>query len=150
MAGTDLTAAASASAIDPPRESVEQKELAKYLDALGLNWFHAPNERNCSGRRGAEFQRQGVKPGVPDVLIVDRPPKEMKYVGTAIELKCRRAMGKRGKLLKGEPPSENQVHWINVLQKRGWFVAVCHGADEAIEVVQRLGYERYNEPRETA
>lgn len=121
------------------REDQEQIAVAEYLDRLGLLWFHVPNELGQSGnyRRANWLKAMGVKSGVPDIWIVD-PPPAVEAVGTVIELK---RADKRAK------PTENQRFWLEALRRRGYYTAVCHGVDEVIELVQRLGYGRVR-PRE--
>ena len=106
--------------------------LAQYLDYLGLWWCHVPNERKCSPQAGARMKRLGVKAGVPDVLIFDRPPHRhpRECAGIAIELKREH----------GGVVSEAQRQWLDELRRRRWIAEVCHGADEAIDLLQKLGY----------
>lgn len=133
-----------------PLEDDELVALAKILDAWGVLWAHVPNEATLAAalRRAPKhvairyWQRQrakGVKKGVPDVLVFDAPPigREIGMCGTAIELKPRRDAKGRGK-----KPTADQDAWITELRGRGWFAKVCHGAGEAIEWLQSLGYGR--------
>ena len=46
-----------------------QKQVAKYLDLLGLLWFHPANERKTSPAAGKRLKLKGVKSGVPDCII---------------------------------------------------------------------------------
>ena len=77
-----------------------------------------------------KLKAQGVKPGVPDVLIFDSPPALPERRGVAIELKRR----------KGGRATGYQQDWLTALAERGWFTAVCRGAGEAIEELKQLGY----------
>ena len=59
---------------DIPTEREEQVKLAKYLDSLGLLWCHVPNEGHGGYGKGAQIKgarlrAEGLKSGVPDVLI---------------------------------------------------------------------------------
>lgn len=59
-------------AAQPEREL--QRAIAKYLDGLpgcGTNfrWFHVPNERR-DAREAKRLAGEGVKAGVPDIVIV--------------------------------------------------------------------------------
>ena len=56
-----------------PTEEQEQIKLAEYLDWKGYCWCHVPNGGNRNVVTGAKLKKQGVKPGVPDVLIFDSP-----------------------------------------------------------------------------
>ena len=102
-----------------PLEAVEQRRLASWLDASGLLWCHVPNERASESER-LWLAGQGVKSGVPDVLIFTAPP-------LAIELKSTDPARKA---------TENQKRWLADLLEQGWAVAVCHGADEAITTIE--------------
>lgn len=114
---------------NPPEEHV-QRTVADWLDRHGVRWFHPPNE----GRHKAQYRRKlaalGLKPGVPDVMIVDPPPNVPGAVGTAIELKRK----------QGGQVSQEQREWLEALEARGWYCAVCKGIDEALELLERLGY----------
>ena len=113
-----------------PPEEAEQKILAQWLDLHQVNWFHPPNGGDRNVIVGRKLKLQGVKRGVPDVIIVDPPPACPANVGVAIELKRR----------KGGSLTLEQKEWLNVLEQRGWAVAVCKGADEAIRFLESLGY----------
>jgi hypothetical protein len=115
------------------KEEVEQEGLAEILDRLGLTWFHVPNEGDRKPQYRAKLRRQGLKPGVPDVIIVDPPPAFPNAKGAAIELKRR----------KGGKVSEEQMDWIIKLNLLGWKTAVCKGKDEAIEQLKAWGYWKY-------
>jgi len=117
-----------------PSEEQEQIALAQWLDIHKINFFHPPNGGHRNVVVAAKLKAQGVKPGVPDVMIVDPPPNYPNNVGTAIELKRR----------KGGTVSDKQTQWLTILQERGWAVAVCKGATEAIEFLESLGYGRVN------
>lgn len=110
-----------------PTEAEEMRIVSKYLDFLGLVWCHVPNEQR--------HRRHGVKSGVPDILIFDRPPSyPYSLAGMAIELKrsrCARV-------------SEQQRRWHEALGELGWLVRVCFGSDEAIGAINYAGYAKAN------
>ena len=116
-------------------ESADQKALANLLDTIRINgrplrWCHIPNEGKRDHLYAIELKRKGVKPGVPDNLIFDSPPRFPKIKGLAIELK--RAGG--GKTTK------YQDDWLEALAQRGWAAVVCHGIDECIKTLEYYGY----------
>ena len=113
-----------------PPEETEQRVLAQWLDMHKINWFHPPNGGHRNVVVAKKLKAQGVKRGVPDVMIVDRPPANPKNVGVAIELKRR----------KGGSLTKEQKRWLRILSEKGWAVAVCRGADEAIKFLEELGY----------
>jgi hypothetical protein len=113
------------------------KCLARYLDARRLLWCHAPNEGKRDPRYAARLKAEGVKAGVPDVLIFEPcyggiPPRT--YGGMAIELKRRDRSESR------VTPAESR--WLETLRNKGWLAEVCYGADEAIALVKRYLRER--------
>lgn len=101
-----------------PTESQEMQALAQYLDAKGYLWCHVPNEGRRSPRNGARLKREGVKRGVPDVLVF--APRQL-----AIELKR----------VKGKPATDEQTAWLYQLSKAGWKTFVANGSEAAIEFV---------------
>ena len=115
-----------------PPEEAEQLALVQWLELHKIKYTHVPNEGKHKVQYRAKQKRLGVKPGIPDLLIFDRPPACPDNVGAAIELKRR----------KGGTVSSEQTAWLTILQERGWAVAVCKGATEAIEFLESLGYGR--------
>lgn len=111
-----------------PLEDEEQKALALHLNRLGVLWCHVPNGGKRSARVGAELKRQGVKRGVPDVLIFTSLRGEK---GTAIELK---------RQTKGVVSSE-QKKWLEGLRREGWNVYVAHGWEAARDYLTTMGFE---------
>ncbi len=112
-------------------EARHQRELASYLDVLQLPWFHVPNEGRRSRRTGAEAVRQGLKAGVPDVMIVRAFTYEgQAYHGLAIELKRPAAPGRpRGRLTPA------QRRWGQTLEREGWMFRVEYGWADAADTV---------------
>ncbi len=52
-----------------------QQAVARYLDACpGALWCHVPNEAKRGPKLAAMLKSQGLKAGVPDVLIFTPPP----------------------------------------------------------------------------
>lgn len=114
-------------------ETAEHIKLASFLDAVGAHWCHVPNGGSRNVVEATKLKRMGVKPGVPDILIFDRPPLQPEACGIAIELKAI-----RGKL------REAQTFWLNGLRERGWLAYVCYSAQEAKELLlKKLQMYRY-------
>ena len=112
-----------------PTEEQEQLALVQWLELHKIRYTHVPNEGKHKVQYRAKQKRLGVKPGVPDILIFDRPPLSPENVGVAIELKRQ----------KGGRVTPEQIAWLEDLKARGWAVAVCQGAMEAIRFLQELG-----------
>jgi hypothetical protein len=102
-----------------PTEAEEQYLLARWLDANKVAWCHVPNGGYRNKVTASLLKRQGVKRGVPDILIFDAPAGRC---GIAVELK--RQTGGR--------VSPSQAIWHERLRNRDWVVIVAHGADDAI------------------
>ena len=113
-----------------PNEEQEQLALVQWLELHKIRYTHVPNEGKHKVQYRAKQKRLGVKPGVPDILIFDRPPLYPENVGVAIELKRQ----------KGGRVTPEQIAWLEDLKARGWAVAVCRGAMEAIRFLQELGF----------
>lgn len=111
-------------------ESAEQIALLRWASLtshngrkIGSLLFAIPNEGSRSPQHGARMKAQGLRSGVPDLMLAwptDSSP------GLFIEMKS-----KKGRI------SENQEKWIGRLQAAGYQVAVCYGADEAIKTIER-------------
>ena len=104
-------------------ETEEQIAVADYLNLLGLCFAHIPNEGKRTPVAAAILKRMGMKPGFPDLLILE--PRG-KYHGLAIEMKS----------LKGRA-SADQKDWLKRLHEKGYATALCYGADAAIQVINK-------------
>ena len=113
-----------------PLESWEQERVARWLDARDIIWAHIPNEGKRSLRTGAALKRQGLKPGAPDIMVFSTAPDFPAFRGVAIELKR----------VNGDKPTANQQRWLKDLDRVGWYSAVCEGHEEAIQVLESLGW----------
>ena len=112
-----------------PTEAEEQATLfswaamkrGKYpeLDLL----FHIPNGGSRGKAEAARFKAEGVKPGVPDLLL---PVARGTYHGLFIELKRQ----------KGGRASGEQIDWIINLQRQGYCAAIARGWEEAAQIIE--------------
>lgn len=84
--------------------------------------YHIPNERKCSQITGRLLKLMGLKKGVPDLHL---PVPRGKWHGLYIEMKT-----EKGKT------SEAQDWWLLELQKQGYCCAVCHGWQDAVDVLE--------------
>ncbi|MBY7008484.1 VRR-NUC domain-containing protein [Clostridium botulinum] len=82
---------------------------------------HVPNGGKRDKRTAIGLKRQGVKAGVPDVVL---PCGRGGYFGLYIELK----VGKN-------KTSDNQKQWIKDLKEQNYLVEVCYGWREVAEVL---------------
>ena len=83
---------------------------------------HVPNGGRRDKKEAASLKRQGVKAGVPDLVL---PSAHGGYFGLYIELKA----GKN-------KTSKIQNEWINQLKEQGYFVSVCYGWKEAADTIE--------------
>ena len=111
-----------------PTEDVEQTMLFRWAEMERNMYpelrmmFHVPNGGQRNAIVAAKLKAQGVKPGVPDIVLpVARSGKH----GLFIELKRE----------KSGTVSEKQKRWIAELQAEGYEACVCHGFDEAREKI---------------
>ena len=108
-------------------EAQEQKFLFQWAGLARQKFpelellFHVPNGGRREEREAASLKKQGVKAGVPDLVL---PVARGEYFGLYIELK----VGKN-------KPKEHQLKWIDQLKEQGYFVMVCYGWLEAREVI---------------
>jgi hypothetical protein len=116
-----------------------QRAVASLLDSMGWLYFHPPNGGARDVITGAKLKAQGVKRGVPDVMVFE--PWKIhnaecegahkcicsKGHGIAIELKTN----------KGKTTPEQKA-WLASLEERGWLVAVCRTMDEVMDVLRHV------------
>ncbi len=120
-----------ASTIPLPTEDDEQRAVVDWLEVHRICFFAVPNGGYRRHIEAAIMQGLGVRKGVPDLIIAEAPPIGG-YHAAAIEMKRQR----------GGVVSPEQRVWLEKLRQRGWAVAVCEGADEAIAQLEAWGYGR--------
>ena len=109
-----------------PTEHAEQCAVASWLRRRGVWFFAVPNGAKMGAAEAAKMKREGLRPGVPDLLIVDRGRL------LALEMKARES---------GRPTPEQNAA-MEHLTSQGWDCGVCHGAKEAIQWLrERLGID---------
>ena len=85
--------------------------------------YHVGNGGSRHVAEAANLKRQGVKPGVPDLVL---PVPMCGFAGLYLELK----VDKSCKI------SDNQKKWIEMLREQGYKAGVCYGAEHAIKVIE--------------
>ena len=124
---------------DNPLEDDDQVAAACYLDLLTspagdgkLFWFHTPNGGFRNKKTAGKMKAQGVKKGIPDIIIEEIPPKFPEYKGVRIELKRR----------KGRPSDvkKEQREILDRYKLRGYLVFVCFGIDDVIATLRKCGF----------
>ena len=115
-------------------EAQIQKRLSVHLDSLNVLWTATANGGKRDKRTASSLKAQGVKRGVPDILIFT-PPMNTQYLGFAIELKVPSTDTRR----KGRV-SEHQRIWMQELRSLGWRAEIAYGFDHAVELLEKAGY----------
>lgn len=107
-----------------PTEHQEQCRVIDWCNAhpIANCIFAIPNGSHKSQAMAAKFQREGLRKGVPDLFI---PLARGKWHGLFIEMKR----------VKGSVTSPDQIDYINLLIDNGYRAQICHGADEAINLI---------------
>lgn len=105
-----------------PEEKL-QVSVAELLDYQGWRYMHCPNEGKRPGGLGGRLVAQGLKSGVPDILIFE--PVEGGYNGVAMELK-----------IYPNKPTPAQIEWLSDLSYRWWLAVVCYSMDEVVDALQ--------------
>lgn len=113
-----------------PTEAQEQTWLFQWAAGMArLKWpeldlmHHIPNGGSRNRIEAARLKGQGVKAGIPDVCLpVPRGP----YSGLYIEMKRK----------YGGTVSPEQKVRINQLRLQGYRVDVCHGFQDAADIIE--------------
>ncbi len=93
----------------------EQKPELKLL-------YHVPNGGKRDIRTARKLKLEGVKAGVPDIVL---PVSRGGYNGLYIELK----VGKN-------KPTKEQQEWLKQLEAQGYYATWCTGSKQAIEIIE--------------
>lgn len=92
--------------------------------------YHVPNGGKRDKATAVALKRQGVKSGVPDIVL---PVARGGFHGLYIELK----VGKN-------KATKNQERWIESLNSQGYYAIVCYGWQQAAEeIVKYLNWETW-------
>ena len=83
---------------------------------------HVPNGGKRDKATAAALKRQGVKSGVPDIVL---PAVRAGYHGLYIELKAGR-----------NTTTESQKRWLSYLRQQGYYTAVCYGWQTAAGLIE--------------
>lgn len=111
------------------KESEEQTAIIEWANIMQHRvpelalLYHVPNGGSRNVIEAKRLKAQGVKSGVPDLVL---PVARGKYHGLYIELKT----------LRGRV-SDTQKQWLDALRNQGYAAIVCRGADEAIAMIAK-------------
>lgn len=85
--------------------------------------YHVPNGGSRHILEAVNLKKQGVKSGVPDIVL---PVPKGGYHGLYLELKA----------LKGKL-SDSQKEWLTKLDKQGYKTEIAYSFDEAIDKIKK-------------
>lgn len=103
----------------PMSEASEQRSVIEWAGYAHVPIFHIPNGGSRDRREAYQLKLQGVKAGVPDLMV---PVARGGYHGLFVEMKRS----------DGGSVSAKQRAWLDELSRQGYMAVVCHGAMEAI------------------
>ena len=106
-----------------PTEHQEQSLVVKYCTLKKIPIFHIPNGSYKSVTARTKSKQEGLKAGVPDLMI---PVANKNHHGLFIEMKR----------VKNSKVSVHQKQWIELLNKQGYKAIVCYGNNEAIKEIE--------------
>lgn len=108
-----------------------QGAVANYLDYVGAVYFHPPNGGSRNVIEASKLKSMGVKPGVPDLIILD---SRHGFAGLAIELK-----------VGSNNLTSHQITWLEKLNRLGWLCYVSWSLDEIISIIDwYFGFSKKN------
>lgn len=119
----------------PGKESDHQKALFSWAADNRYRYpelefmFAIPNGGLRSKITAARMKAEGVRKGVPDVMLPVQnkyPGLGKFYLGLFIEMK-----------IKGNKESEDQVKWRTFLVAQGYECVVCYSWIEAVSAIER-------------
>lgn len=108
-------------------ESTEQERVIAWSLAHSTSYpalkllYHVPNGGKRNQAEAARLKKQGVKAGVPDLVL---PVARDGFHGLYIEMKWDK-----------NKTTGNQKWWLEQLQEQGYKTAVCYGADEVMDQI---------------
>ena len=115
-------------------EHDQQKMVADWLDANRIKFFAVPNAGRRSPQMAAKLKAEGMKVGIPDLIILTPPPSMAAsgVTGAVIEMKQ-----------PGRKPTDEQREWLNwFCEQNHWAATACYDAGAAIKWLESLGYGR--------
>lgn len=114
------------------KESVHQFRVCKWLDQHDIVYFAVPNGYKKSKFQQAQAKREGLKSGVPDIIILTKTKD-----GYPVALEMKKYKGKNHKL-PCNCLEEHQVEWKEKFIRAGWMHILAHGSEDAIATLEEL------------
>ncbi len=105
-----------------PTEHQEQTMLCVWMTKNNIPHFAIPNGGMRNAKEGFKFKREGVKAGIPDLMI---PVPTKAYHGLFLELKR----------IHGGRLSDTQAYWLAYFNSVGYHARIANGFDEAVNII---------------
>jgi hypothetical protein len=106
-----------------------QQQIVAWCRNRGIRPIHVANEHVRSKKHAAIAKREGMEPGVADLLILEICPAKPEARGVALELKT-----PQGRV------SESQKKWMARMRKNGWECHVVRDKITAVDILTKLGF----------
>lgn len=111
-------------------EHAVQSIAVALLRRRGVRFFAVPNGGLRTKATAAKLWREGVESGVPDLIIIDPPPRSVgRYVGMVVEVKA-----------QGGRATPEQLRWVQDFAQRGWVARIPKGEQELLNLLVEFGY----------
>lgn len=125
-------------------EEQEQMAFVQWLRINQIPHFHCPNEVGGQTKalkiRAIKMKKMGVARGVPDLFLFI--PVKSPITG---EIETYQPVVIEMKRAKGSTTSKYQKEWMSIFGLSGIPCAVCKGAEAAIEFVNKIRKEIYQD-----
>lgn len=116
-----------------PTEDEEQRVVVQYLELKRLRFSHLPmSTYTTSWKQKARNHFLGVRPGVPDLLVIIPSHRSRDGLGHLVFIELKRRSGGR--------VSSHQQEWIDALgalDTAHVVAQVCAGAEAALQVIEQ-------------
>lgn len=106
-----------------PTEHQEQSLVIQYCNLKKIPIFHIPNGSYKSLTARVKAKQEGLVSGIPDLML---PIPNKEHHGLFIEMKR----------VKNSKISDQQLKWIELLNKQGYKAIVCYGNKQAIKEIE--------------
>jgi hypothetical protein len=109
-----------------PTETYEQTTVVTWLERRGYTVFAVPNGGLRTGREAKKLEREGVRAGAPDLILVNMAPVNGRPV--MIEMKRKR----------GGQYSPEQLKMHEIARREKWNVITCPPGKAGVWVIEQL------------
>lgn len=114
-------------------ESTQQFRVTKWLDEHKFIYFAVPNGYKKSRYQQLQAKREGLKAGVPDIIILTKTPT----TGQPVALEMKKYMGPKH-AMPCKCMSKEQKEWMQKVVQNDFAHVLAHGSDDAIGRLKKL------------